>query len=155
MIFFPPTLELSRWFETGAYDGAISTRNGYIHTARGFGASSARTLCQNVFGKRHPPDSESAGEDAAESRRTTIYLLPPRNLVGHVAQFFRSRRNYFSAFKLARKNCPLGTKAITRQAAYFAEAGILAQLMAKHSLSHLHNHFADSSCSVVTVHIPL
>ena len=155
---FSANLELSRWFgghgglKTGVYDGGISTRNGYIHTTRGFGASSARTLCQNVFGKRHPPDSESAGEDAAESRRTTIYLLPPRNLVGaHVAQFFRSPRNYFSAFKLAWKNCPPGTKAITRQAAYFAEAGILAQGMAKHSLSHLHNHFADSSCSVASI----
>jgi glycosyltransferase involved in cell wall biosynthesis len=105
-----------------------------------------------TFSVRHPPDNESAGEDAAESRRTTIYLLPPRNLVGaHVAQFSRSPRNYFSAFKLAWKNCPPGIKAITRQAAYFAEAGILAQGMAKHSLSHLHNHFADSSCSVASI----
>ena len=105
-----------------------------------------------TFSVRHPPDDESVGEEAAESRRTTIYLLPPRNLVGaHVAQFFRSPRNYFSALKLAWKNCPPGTNAITRQAAYFAEAGILAQLMAKHSLSHLHNHFANSSCSVASI----
>jgi hypothetical protein len=52
---FSANLELSRWFgghgglKTGVYDGGISTRNGYIHTTRGFGASSARTLCQNVF----------------------------------------------------------------------------------------------------------
>src|SRR5579863_582536 len=35
--------------KTGVHDGAISTRYGYVHTARGFGASSAGTLCQNVF----------------------------------------------------------------------------------------------------------
>jgi glycosyltransferase involved in cell wall biosynthesis len=38
-----------------------------------------------------------------------------------------------------------------RQGAYFAEAAILAQLMSRHALSHIHNHFADSSCSVAVL----
>jgi colanic acid/amylovoran biosynthesis glycosyltransferase len=31
---------------------------------------------------------------------------------------------------------------------YFAEAGILAQRMNRHNIPHLHNHFANSSCTV-------
>jgi colanic acid/amylovoran biosynthesis glycosyltransferase len=157
MIFFPPTwnfrdglgamVGLRLAYMTGEYPRVTDT---FIQ--REVLALRALGHYVKTFSVRHPPDNESAGEDAAESRRTTIYLLPPRNLVGaHVAQFFRSPRDYFSAFKLAWKNCPPGIKAITRQAAYFAEAGILAQGMAKHSLSHLHNHFADSSCSVASI----
>lgn len=157
MIFFPPTrnfrdglgamVGLRLAYMTGQYPRVTDT---FIQRE----VLALRTLGHYVktFSVRHPPDNESVGEEAADARRTTIYLLPPRNLVGaHVAQFFRSPRNYFSAFKLAWKNCPPGTKAIIRQAAYFAEAGILAQMMAKHSLSHLHNHFADSSCSVASI----
>ena len=157
MIFFPPTrnfrdglgamVGLRLAYMTGQYPRVTDT---FIQRE----VLALRTLGHYVktFSVRHPPDNESVGEEAADARRTTIYLLPPRNLVGaHVAQFFRSPRNYFSALKLAWKNCPPGTKAIIRQAAYFAEAGILAQMMAKHSLSHLHNHFADSSCSVASI----
>ena len=101
---------------------------------------------------RQPPAAEASNVELSESQRATTYLLPPRRLVGaHVAQFMSSPRRYISALIVAYKFCPPGVKGFLRQGAYFAEAGILAQLMTKHQLSHLHNHFADSSCSVAAI----
>jgi colanic acid/amylovoran biosynthesis glycosyltransferase len=52
---------------------------------------------------------------------------------------------------LAWNICPPGIRAMARQVAYFAEAAMLVRLIRKHDLSHLHNHFADSSCSVAVI----
>jgi colanic acid/amylovoran biosynthesis glycosyltransferase len=102
-----------------------------------------------TFSIRRPPETENVGADTSDERRSTVYLLPPRRLlIAHVIQALSSPRRYFSAFVLAWKTCPPGLKAMARQAAYFGEAAMLVQLMRKYSLSHLHNHFADSSCSV-------
>src|SRR5271169_149644 len=103
MIFFPPTwnfrdglgamVGLRLAYMTGEYPRVTDT---FIQ--REVLALRALGHYVKTFSVRHPPDNESAGEDAAESRRTTIYLLPPRNLVGaHVAQFFRSPREAYPA----------------------------------------------------------
>ena len=116
--------------------------------------SALRELGHHVhtFSVRQPPFAEASGVELSESQRTTTYLLPPRGLVGaHVAQFLSSPRRYISALIFAYKFCPPGVRGVLRQGAYFAEAAILARLMSKHSLSHLHNHFADSSCSVAAI----
>ena len=105
-----------------------------------------------TFSVRSPPAAEASRVELSESQRATIYLLPPRGLVGaHVTQFLSSPRRYISALTVACKFCPPGIKGLLRQGAYFAEAAILARLMSKHALSHLHNHFADSSCSVAAL----
>jgi colanic acid/amylovoran biosynthesis glycosyltransferase len=105
-----------------------------------------------TFSVRRPPAAESSSAELAETQRTTIYLLPPRGLVrAHVAQFLSSPRKYFSAIASAYKTCPPGIAGLIRQGAYFGEAAILARFMSKHALSHLHNHFADSSCSVAAL----
>ncbi len=116
--------------------------------------SALRKLGNHVqtFSVRRPPYAEASDAELSESRRTTIYLLPPRGLVGaHVAQFLSSPRRYISALMVAYKFCSPGIRGLLRQGAYFAEAAILAQQMSKHSLFHLHNHFADSSCSVAAI----
>ena len=116
--------------------------------------SALRGLGHHVqtFSVRQPPVAEACSVELSESQRTTTYLLPPRGLVSaHVAQFLTSPRRYISALIVAYKFCPPGIRGVLRQGAYFSEAGILARLMSKHSLSHLHNHFADSSCSVATI----
>jgi colanic acid/amylovoran biosynthesis glycosyltransferase len=101
---------------------------------------------------RQPPDAEASRVELSEPQRTTVYLLPPRGLAAaHVVQFLSSPRKYISALVVAYKTCPPGIKGIIRQGAYFAEAAILARLMSKHALPHLHNHFADSSCSVAAI----
>ena len=105
-----------------------------------------------TFSVRKPPETENVGAETAAEKTSTIYLLPPVGiLMAHFAQLLYSPRKYFSALMLAARNCPPGVRAMARQTAYFAEAGMLAQLMKVHSLAHLHNHFADSSCSVATI----
>jgi glycosyltransferase involved in cell wall biosynthesis len=105
-----------------------------------------------TFSIRQPPAAEASNVELSESQRATTYLLPPRRLVGaHLAQFLSSPRSYISALVVAYKFCPPGVRGFLRQGAYFAEAAILARLMSKHQLSHLHNHFADSSCSVAAI----
>jgi glycosyltransferase involved in cell wall biosynthesis len=116
--------------------------------------SALRELGHHVqtFSVRMPPDTEQVGAETLAERKSTIYLLPPRKLVtAHIAQILSSPRQYFEALALAWKTCPPGIAAIARQAAYFAEAGMLVQLMKRHALFHLHNHFADSSCSVAVM----
>ena len=105
-----------------------------------------------TFSVRRPPETEIVDQAASAERETTIYLLPPRQLVSaHLFQLLSAPRRYFSALSLAWKNSPPGIKPMARQFAYFAEAAMLARLMKIHSLSHLHNHFADSSCSVAAI----
>jgi colanic acid/amylovoran biosynthesis glycosyltransferase len=105
-----------------------------------------------TFSVRRPSEKENVGIETMAARESTIYLLPPRGLLrAHLYQFFTSPAKYFSAVRLAWKCCPPGVRAIVRQIAYFAEAGMLARLIKKHSVSHLHNHFADSSCSVAMI----
>ncbi|MGJ4940731.1 glycosyltransferase [Bradyrhizobium sp. HKCCYLS1011] len=105
-----------------------------------------------TFSIRKPPATENVSAEVEAIRRSTIYLLPPANLLrAHLTQLFSSPKRYLSALSLAIRTCPPGFRALLRQAAYFAEAAMLARLMRKHSLSHLHNHFSDSSCSVAAI----
>jgi colanic acid/amylovoran biosynthesis glycosyltransferase len=105
-----------------------------------------------TFAVRKPPETENVGAESAVERSSTIYLLPPVDLFrAHALQLLSAPRRYFSAMMLAARTCPPGLKAAGRQIAYFAEAAMLSRLMKKHSLSHLHNHFADSSCSVAAI----
>lgn len=105
-----------------------------------------------TFSVRKPPETEDIGPEITSARQSTIYLLPPRGVFGaHLAQLLSSPGKYFAAVALAWTTCPPGLPAVARQIAYFAEAGILARLMKRHALPHLHNHFADSSCSVAAI----
>jgi colanic acid/amylovoran biosynthesis glycosyltransferase len=134
-------------FMTGQYPRATDT---FIQRE----VAALRALGHHVqtFSIRMPPQSENVEAEITAARKSTIYLLPPRGLVlSHLAQLLLSPKRYFAALALAWKICPPGISAMARQAAYFAEAAILVRLMKKHALSHLHNHFADSSCSVAAI----
>jgi colanic acid/amylovoran biosynthesis glycosyltransferase len=134
-------------FMTGEYPRATDT---FIQRE----VAALRALGHHVqtFSVRMPPLSENAEAAILAARKSTIYLLPPRTLViAHLAQVLLSAKRYFVALALAWKTCPPGLRAIGRQFAYFAEAAMLVRLMRKHALSHLHNHFADSSCSVAVI----
>jgi colanic acid/amylovoran biosynthesis glycosyltransferase len=105
-----------------------------------------------TFSVRRPPATEASGDELLESQGGTIYLLPPRGVLGaHVAQFMSSPRRYISALIVAYKYCPPGIKGFLRQGAYFAEAAMLVRLLSRHRITHIHNHFADSSCSVAVL----
>ncbi len=134
-------------FMTGEYPRATDT---FIQRE----VAALRALGHHVqtFSVRMPPESENVEAEILAGRKSTIYLLPPRGLMmAHLAQFLSSPRRYFVALALAWKICPPGIRAMARQIAYVAEAAMLVRLMKKHALSHLHNHFADSSCSVAVI----
>ena len=134
-------------FLTGQYPRATDT---FIQRE----VAMLRSLGYHVqtFSIRKPPATENVSAEVEAIRRSTIYLLPPANLLrAHLTQLFSSPKRYLSALSLAIRTCPPGFRALLRQGAYFAEAAMLAQLMREHSLSHLHNHFSDSSCSVAAM----
>src|SRR5882757_5370450 len=134
-------------FMTGEYPRATDT---FIQ--REVAALRALGHYVQTFSVRTPPQDENLEAEILAARKSTIYLLPPRGLmIAHLAQVLSSPVRYFVALALAWKICPPGIKAMARQAAYFAEAAMLVRLMKKHALSHLHNHFADSSCSVAVI----
>jgi colanic acid/amylovoran biosynthesis glycosyltransferase len=143
----PEAKKLRLAYLTGQYPRATDT---FIQRE----VETLRSLGYHVqtFAVRKPPEIENVGVEAVGERTSTIYLLPPVGLLrAHVAQLLSAPLRYFSAMMLAAKTCPPGVKAVGRQIAYFAEAVMLARLMKQHSLSHLHNHFADSSCSVAAI----
>jgi colanic acid/amylovoran biosynthesis glycosyltransferase len=134
-------------FLTGQYPRATDT---FIQRE----VAMLRSLGYHVqtFSIRKPPATENVSAEVEAIRKSTIYLLPPANLLqAHLAQLISSPRRYLSALSLALRTCPPGFRALVRQAAYFAESAILASFMRRHSLSHLHNHFSDSSCSVAAM----
>jgi colanic acid/amylovoran biosynthesis glycosyltransferase len=89
-------------------------------------------------------------EQQAERDRTTT-LLPPRLphlLQAHFSLLFQSPRRYLQGLKLAWIGRSPGLKALLYQLFYFIEAGTLAQALQQRQVQHLHNHLADSSCTV-------
>lgn len=100
---------------------------------------------------RRPASMERGGPELEPQRSSTFYVLPchPLALLAvHAAAFFGSPKRYLRACELALKTRPPGLKALARQLAYLAEAALVAQRMRRRGLTHLHNHFSNSSCSV-------
>lgn len=100
---------------------------------------------------RKPSEKESVDPYQQAERGRTRYVLPacPWELFkSHVRLLFRSPGRYFGALRTALFVRPDGVKALALQMAYFAEAGLVAAHVRNHRLSHLHNHFSNSSCSV-------
>jgi glycosyltransferase involved in cell wall biosynthesis len=99
----------------------------------------------------HPENLTGPEERAAEA--STFYLLSaaknPLRLIGaHVRALARAPGRYLRALGLAWSTRPAGMKAALYQLFYFAEAGVLADELRRRGIGHLHNHFADSSCTV-------
>ena len=91
------------------------------------------------------------GDQQRSERDRTTYLLeePRAELVGAVVRAaVRSPARFVAAARLAFRTRRLGAKGAGRQLAYFVEAARLAELMEQRGVDHLHNHFADSSCTV-------
>ena len=104
-----------------------------------------------TFAARAPADHEYVAAEQQQERDNTYYLLPPKplNLIAaHGRLLFRSPRRYLSSLALAARTGGAGLKALVWQGFYFAEAGLVADRVLRRGLAHLHNNFADSSCSV-------
>jgi colanic acid/amylovoran biosynthesis glycosyltransferase len=104
-----------------------------------------------TFSIRRPEIAERAGPDKEAERESTVYILPAslgRLLRAQSALLLGSPRRYLAGLLLAKRVRPAGVRALLWHLFYFVEAAVLAWEMRERNLSHLHNHFGDSSCTV-------
>jgi colanic acid/amylovoran biosynthesis glycosyltransferase len=106
-----------------------------------------------TFSIRKPHSKEAVSDTVkAESARTFYVLSSPKiGIIGSHLRMLKSPGRYLAGIKTALAIRPPGLKAMVRQLAYFVEAGVVADRVNKLGLQHLHNHFANSSCSVATI----
>jgi glycosyltransferase involved in cell wall biosynthesis/nucleoside-diphosphate-sugar epimerase len=133
-------------YMTGEYPRATDT---FIQ--REVAALRASGVHVETLSVRRPSTKEVVSDEVRAERERTYYLLPANPLrvtVAHLGLLFKHPGRYFSALCLALSTRPPGMKALAWQAAYFLEAGLVARRLREHDLSHLHNHFSNSSCSV-------
>lgn len=92
-------------------------------------------------------------EQKAERDRTTTLLPPnlPHLLHAHLSLLLQSPRRYVRGLKLTWEGRSPGLKALLYQLFYFIEAGTLAHALKQRQIQHLHNHLADSSCTVAMI----
>lgn len=93
------------------------------------------------------------GADQKAEHAATFHIqkvaMNPVNLIGaHLSLLRGDAKRWFRAVALARRICPPGLKEALWQVFYFLEAGVLAARLRQKGVVHLHNHFANSSCSV-------
>ena len=102
--------------------------------------------------RRVSPENLTGPEERA-AQATSFYLLAaaknPLRLVGdHLGALLRAPGRYVRALGLAWRTRPPGARAALYQLFYFAEAGVLAAELRRQKIEHLHNHFANASCTV-------
>lgn len=102
---------------------------------------------------RRPSDADLIGPEEQAAQQETFYVLaatknPARLMAAHMNLLLRTPGQWFSALILAFRTHRPGLKGLIWQLFYFLEAGVLARRLQDRRISHLHNHFADSSASV-------
>lgn len=104
-----------------------------------------------TFSVRRTGDEHIVGPEQKAERDRTFYILPVNAialLLAHLTLLFSSPVRYLRALKLAWSTRQHGLRGTFYQLFYFAEAGILAKQIRVKQIQHLHNHLADSSCTV-------
>jgi colanic acid/amylovoran biosynthesis glycosyltransferase len=105
----------------------------------------------HTFSVRRTGDEHMVGPEQKRERDRTFYILPanPLNLLWvHLRLLLGSPSRYFRAIQLAWSTRQAGLQGGIYQLFYFLEAGILAQQILQSKITHLHNHFPDSSGTV-------
>lgn len=105
----------------------------------------------HTFSVRRTGDEHMVGIEQKQERDRTFYILPPHplNLLwAHLLLLLNSPSRYFRAMQLAWSTRQPGLQGGIYQLFYFLEAGILAQQILQRKITHLHNHFPDSSGTV-------
>jgi len=102
---------------------------------------------------RRTDSSHHVGVEQQSESQKTFYVQeaaknPIRLLKAHAKMLRRAPGKYLSAAKLAVRTSPPGLKNALYQVFYFLEAGVLADHLINQRVDHLHNHFANSSCTV-------
>lgn len=104
-----------------------------------------------TFAIRQPEAANNVSEGILAERKNTSYLLPFNlfNLLSlNIKKLLTAPSTYFKALKLALTTAKPGLRGTIYQLFYFQEALLLANLLIKNKVQHVHNHFGDSSGSV-------
>lgn len=97
---------------------------------------------------KHHVGPEQLAEFAATFQVQQQAKNPPHLLRAHLSVLRRAPGRWFGAAALAWRIAPPGIRAGLWQLFYFLQAAVLADHLRKRRVTHLHNHFANSSCSV-------
>ncbi len=104
-----------------------------------------------TFAVRGPGADELVAADDRAAYAETTYILPatPGVLLGaHAAALLRRPGRWLSTLALALRHRAPGVRALLWSLFYFVEAIVLARLLARASVRHLHNHFANAGATV-------
>ncbi|MEC9311902.1 MAG: glycosyltransferase family 4 protein [Pseudomonadota bacterium] len=120
---------------------------------REIGALRSLGVTVETYTMRRAAEKDVVGPTQKEEERNTWPVLrnamQPLRLIGsHLALLRQAPGRWWEALKLARRTCPPGMKEAMWQVFYFFEAGVLAKRLQDRGVVHLHNHFANSSCTV-------
>lgn len=104
---------------------------------------------------RRPLQDHLLGPQEQQAEAETFYVLATAKriwplLAGQFAMLRRPGR-YVSALKLAWQTRTPGIQSLIYQLFYFLEASVLAHHFQKQGITHVHNHFADSSANVAVL----
>lgn len=105
------------------------------------------------FAIRRPGPEHLTGPEERAAAAETFYVIeaarnPLRLLGAHLGCLVAAPGRYLAALRLALTGGGPGARAFLWQLFYFAEAGVLARALRRRGVRHIHNHFADSSCTV-------
>ena len=105
-----------------------------------------------TFAVRRPDAEHIVGDEQRHEQKKVTYILEAAKsaqlLSSHGRFLLGSPKRYLAAARLAWSTKRAGIMGSLYQLFYFAEAGILADELVKRDIQHLHNHFADSGCTV-------
>lgn len=102
---------------------------------------------------RRPDAKNVLGAEESEALDQTFYVAeriinPVSAFAATLACIARRPRGWLAAAGLAWRTSAAGVMGGVRQLAYFLEANVLADQLRRTGSTHIHNHFADSSCTV-------
>lgn len=108
-----------------------------------------------TFSVRPTDARHHVGEEQRREAAATFALLPAakhplRLLAAHARCLLASPGGWFKGLSTAFGLRWPGVRGTAYALFYFAEAGVLADQLRRRKVDHLHNHFANSSCSVAT-----
>lgn len=104
-----------------------------------------------TYALRKPGLDHNVSELVKSERDKTHYLLPANPLVLlmlNIKWLCTKPQKYLNALKLALNTSRAGIKGRLFQLFYFQEALLLAKELLNNKITHLHNHFGDSSGTV-------
>jgi glycosyltransferase involved in cell wall biosynthesis len=111
----------------------------------------ARGIDVRTFSIRKTGSDHDVGPEVLEEKRNTSYLLPANPiglLMDNLAGFACGPARYFRTLWLAFRTARPGWRGLLYQMFYFQEAVILARMLRRQEIGHLHNHLGDVSGTV-------